>query len=517
MRSLVIFIALVSYISAERIRRESGATVQEFLAETKSQDFGTKNHPQPYEDNTDCSWLIRGPPGQKVRVNFESIHTERCCDYITIYDGNSEDSPILATLRGNLPAAASFVSTFQDFYISFHSDDSVSAPGFNASFSLVSSEDFELEADDEAKNLTSQNFPDDYPNDSSRCWTIIAPEGQQVRLFFHHFSTELCCDHLALYDMTETPTFVSLLKGTYRRRMRPYFSKSGSFLLCFSSDEKGPMSGFRATYRATSLLPPPRRTLPNLLGPCGGNLTVPEDGHAEFRSPTIWRYYPNGLECSWIVRAPKPEQKIRLWFPYIHTEECCDWIIVRDGENSDSPKMATVSGSPFAFHPYTSSGDVIRVDFRSDHVNVGRGFRAIYELQKEIIQPQECGENLTAVASPQYFSSSNWPNGPYGNNESCVWIIRAPAGRKVAVTLLGVLTEPQFDSIKILNGAEPMSRRIVELRGRFYIRYSALGDVLRVEFNTDASGRAGGFRAVYRSVADRQELINILGYRVQSK
>ena len=60
---------------------------------------------------------------------------------------------------------------------------------------------------------------------------------------------------------------------------------------------------------------------------CGGELSTPATGHGNFTSPNYPRAHANELMCSWIITA-QVGQKIRVWFSYVSTESCCDWIIV---------------------------------------------------------------------------------------------------------------------------------------------------------------------------------------------
>lgn len=78
--------------------------------------------------------------GQYVQVIFNSFNLESCCDYLSIYNGNSTAAPLLGTFAGtNLPcnitsSAANGCLTFQ-----FYSDGSVNYFGWDATISCVAS------------------------------------------------------------------------------------------------------------------------------------------------------------------------------------------------------------------------------------------------------------------------------------------------------------------------------------------------------------------------------------------
>ena len=55
-------------------------------------------HPDSYFHNTNCTWVIRAPPGQVVEIKFDFLELEshsRCrYDYVAVFDG-----PLLNTSR----------------------------------------------------------------------------------------------------------------------------------------------------------------------------------------------------------------------------------------------------------------------------------------------------------------------------------------------------------------------------------------------------------------------------------
>lgn len=89
-----------------------------------------------YEDDALCSWLI-DCDSTPVSVNMMRLDTEFDYDLVTLFDGDSEDSPVLAEMSGafmDLPGT-SFVTTGTTLLIEFTSDMSVSSLGFEASYS----------------------------------------------------------------------------------------------------------------------------------------------------------------------------------------------------------------------------------------------------------------------------------------------------------------------------------------------------------------------------------------------
>jgi hypothetical protein len=77
-------------------------------------------------------------PGEVVTLNFTQFATEGCCDFVTIYNGNSTSSPVMGTFSGTgLPG--SFTSTHPSGCITlqFTSDGSITAAGWAATISCA--------------------------------------------------------------------------------------------------------------------------------------------------------------------------------------------------------------------------------------------------------------------------------------------------------------------------------------------------------------------------------------------
>jgi CUB domain len=75
---------------------------------------------------------------QIVQLDFGSFFTEPNADWVTIYDGNSDTSPLIGRLSGVYnPAPIGFRTTQASMFVRFTSDLAVSVRGFNATFTAV--------------------------------------------------------------------------------------------------------------------------------------------------------------------------------------------------------------------------------------------------------------------------------------------------------------------------------------------------------------------------------------------
>ena len=53
--------------------------------------FTSPNYPEPYPNNAECTWTIRGGPGKMITLSFRVFDLEgpdrTCYDQVTAYEG----------------------------------------------------------------------------------------------------------------------------------------------------------------------------------------------------------------------------------------------------------------------------------------------------------------------------------------------------------------------------------------------------------------------------------------------
>jgi len=82
----------------------------------------------PYQPNLDLSWPVSAPGASEMRLHFQSIDTEACCDYVLIVDANEQ--PLTDAIAGD---RADFWTPWfpgEEVTVRFFSDGSVSGDGF---------------------------------------------------------------------------------------------------------------------------------------------------------------------------------------------------------------------------------------------------------------------------------------------------------------------------------------------------------------------------------------------------
>ncbi|KAJ1182612.1 hypothetical protein NDU88_007799 [Pleurodeles waltl] len=98
----------------------------------------SSNNPSSYPNNINCVYLIR-VPSDKIFLQFDAFDLQsspNCAsDYLTIYDGNDKEAPVLLKKACGTGQLLSFTSSGNEMLLEFVTDGSITASGFKASYS----------------------------------------------------------------------------------------------------------------------------------------------------------------------------------------------------------------------------------------------------------------------------------------------------------------------------------------------------------------------------------------------
>lgn len=86
-----------------------------------------------YPPNSNCQFRVTS--GSPIELRFDSINLELNYDFVKVYDGSSDQAPLLIAATGT--AASPVISTSETVFIVFSSDASVQGSGFVASYSSI--------------------------------------------------------------------------------------------------------------------------------------------------------------------------------------------------------------------------------------------------------------------------------------------------------------------------------------------------------------------------------------------
>ncbi|KAI5608891.1 CUB domain-containing protein 2, partial [Silurus asotus] len=340
------------------------------LAPSSSGNISSPNFPGLYPYNVDCSWLIVVSEGSSVLLTFYHFdleyHPDCTYDYVKIYNGVSEDEGNLLGKFCGDSSPPQFSSSWNIMSIIFHSDRHVAHPGFLVGY----------RKDSCGGVLTglsgvffSPGYPHEYSNNAECSWTIQVSNRSVVTLVFLDFQLEnndgCNFDYIALFD---GPTLQHRHIGNYCGNKRPpnIISTSNQLLIVFKSDFNIGGRGFKAHYYSGECQ--------QVLKTISGNFT----------SPSYPNFYPNNMNCHWLVALP-PGYRIKLFFPLMALEDqnslsdSCDFdsVAVYDGSSETDVLLGRWCGAEQP-PPLTSRTNKLLVVLNTDRNVAFKGFTATY-------------------------------------------------------------------------------------------------------------------------------------------
>jgi len=87
-----------------------------------------------YDHYANCAWKIAGVPNQRAILTFSAFDTEANTDFVTIYDGPDQSSPLLGSFSGNQIPQQIIGSVGKDMFVRFYSDADINGAGWTAAY-----------------------------------------------------------------------------------------------------------------------------------------------------------------------------------------------------------------------------------------------------------------------------------------------------------------------------------------------------------------------------------------------
>lgn len=464
-----------SYTSSSAITC-SGVTT--FTAPSGSFEDGSG--PGFYDPNLNCGWLIQ-PTGTvaSITLTMTAMALANFGDRVRVYDGiNNAGTPIgffNGTNLGN-PVTAFSGSMFVEFI----TDANIQGQGFSASYTSSST----YCSTGNTFTATAGNFTDGSPLgsnylDNSDCSWLIQPavSNVAVRLTLFQFDTEAINDTVTVYDGTSTS---DPILGTYSGNLGTLpsiTSSGGDMLVTFKSNGSTTASGWRASYNTQPI--PACAGLTNLSAATG----TFSDGSAATAN------YVENSNCQWLIQ-PAGANIVTLSFNRFNTQNSFDFVRVYDGSNNSAPLLGTFSGTTIP-PTINSSGGSLFVEFISNGFTNSTGWEATYNSSSS-----QCFNNLSLTAFSDTIQDGSGSSN-YSNNLSCSWLIQPPTALSINLSFLNFNLD-NSDSLKVYDGSNSSASLIGAYTGsNLPSAISSSGGTLYLEFITDGSLNAQGWRAVY--------------------
>ncbi len=224
-----------------------------------------------YQPLTDCEWLI-DPQNlmdsvSSITLSFQRFDLENENDYICVYDGPSDNYPLIGMLTGNqLPVP--LTSSANQLYIVFHSYDQNTAPGFYASYACeqplwCSGLTTITEPTAEISDGSGSFY---YYNGNICMWYIKPDNAAEITMHFDAFDTEADKDFVKIYDPT-TSTLLAEYSGYYDPDdlPPPVTSASGEMYITFTTNSYVRADGWSGWYTSSSVGTGEKAALPDVI------------------------------------------------------------------------------------------------------------------------------------------------------------------------------------------------------------------------------------------------------------
>ena len=437
-----------------------------------------------YENNVHVSWQIHVPEGFQILLQFDSFFTEGSYDYVSIFDGPSEDASLLGSYSGAFrPPAMSSASNY--LFITFTSDDGVTRAGFTASYtSAFTSNDAEscFKSKSETINDESGSFGcSGYGSNVEVTWDITAPANTLINLEFTSFQTEFNYDVVTIYDGPNSNAHVLATVSGYLVP-EPVRSTSNRVYVVFQTDGAVQYDGFTVSFRAEEIS---SSEVPACTASTSQTLTKPA---GQFGCSG----YANSLDSTWLVRLPAGST-MTMRFKTLNTEQFYDYVRIFDGPTASALLLGTFSGDmdPPA---YTSSSNQMFVAFHSDSSSSAgfRGFVLEYASFSGDSDDTACSVSADHVLSEPF---GTFGCDGYSADVTVTWKIASFAN--IFVNFDTFNTEPNCDVVTIYDGADSNARVLATYSGEAATPVVSSGTNLFITFVSDSSVNRRGFSASY--------------------
>ncbi|XP_034122311.1 cubilin homolog [Drosophila guanche] len=380
-----------------------------------------------YQPDERCPFIIRTPPGHVLNVTFTQFDLQKSndcsSDFLQLHDGPSLAYRLIGRFCGSQLANKSIVSTQEQVFFWFRSDNATQGSGFHLAWSSMP-----FSCGDTLANLTlgqtgilrSPGYPGKARAGLDCRWQLTAPYGTRLLLRFYDITlgmgrgsdAALCGQGLNSSYLTVYDSDRELLKRCVSSQPEPLYSSSNSLQIDLHTGTQRVDSSFQLHYEVVAGQPG-----------CGGSYTESQgriSGHM------------NAEVCLYLIEQPTGTQ-IKLEFEHINllrSEDCgLQKIEIFNGRTAESPLMRRLCGQPEGseMEPLISSSNVVLV--RYEYALLGLKLNKSFELSYSRV----CSGNFGGTEG----GTIRTPNYPqfYLADMTCTYKIVGPLDTLVKLTI----------------------------------------------------------------------------------
>lgn len=335
------------------------------------------SYPHKYSALSKCQWILEGPIGSNIILQFQEFETEKTFDTVQILvGGRTEDKAVsLATLSGREDLANKpFVTASNFMIVKFTSDGSVERKGFRATWKTEPQNcGGVLQAVGQGQILTSSGYPKPYPAGLECLYIIQAQAGRIISIEVQDLDLIRGRDYLLIRD-GDSPSspVLARLSGKTDENTRVTISTGNKLYLYFKTSLGESGKGFNLRYtqgcRATLLA-------------YNGTIQSPAFGLSN---------YPNNQECLFKIKNPN-QTPLSLRFDKF-TVHSTDSVQVFDGSSISGLRLHPANGFTGTAIPkitLTASSGEMLLRFVSDSLHNAAGFAATFSADCPDLRPGE--------------------------------------------------------------------------------------------------------------------------------
>ncbi|XP_048254462.1 cubilin-like isoform X1 [Haliotis rufescens] len=466
-------------------------------------------YPSNYSKNPNCQWTISAPVGYEIKVEvvyFNVEYSTACSsDYLLFSDGSTSFAAQLGKYCGRSNITRVVVSSRNYMTITFHTDGSDTALGFNLKYkagyrtttSTTTTTTTEITNGLNCgspllrastftwRHLSSPGYPNhNYRNNMDCRWTVSAPAGYKIKVEIIVLSVEFeatCAfDYLLFSDGSSS--FATRL-GKYCYGTRNVVSSSNAMTITFHTDGSRTDRGFSLKYMA--------RTSGSLLSASTSTWSI-------LSSPG-YPNYNNNMDCKWTISAPAGYKiKAEIIALSLEYEATCarDYLLFSDGSSSYDTKLGKYCTGT---RDVVSSSNAMTITFHTDGSVTGRGFSLKYMARTSV---SGCGtdEEINEYET-KYIVSPDYPL-QYPSNANCSWTISTRLeGYVIHVEVVDFFLEPHslcsYDYVQLYDVTGTYERSLGRWCGSNGPDTQSTGMSMKVRFLSDSSNTFKGFKLAF--------------------
>lgn len=148
-----------------------------------------------YDHNSQCAWILRTNESMVLNVTFHRFELEDSSecrfDWLQINDGRSAAAQIIGRFCGShKPLGGNIISSTNNLYLWFRSDNSTSKEGFELEWNSIPPQCGGLINVTTHGTISSPGSPGNYPKNRDCHWSLKAPNDKRLKLTFFSLQIE---------------------------------------------------------------------------------------------------------------------------------------------------------------------------------------------------------------------------------------------------------------------------------------------------------------------------------------